>query len=264
MTPSNYICQKLETCRDIPTPLKITFLQLASHTAGLCREPQLENADSGSINFWEQKILASIPTTYFINKPGTKYGYSNIGFGILGLALSRAADKPFMQMVQEKIFIPLKMNQSFYVIPDDSNERLAVGMEGGPSGTIDLGSPNAQHLGRGYKVPNGGIYSTPNDLAKFMINNLGYSHDVSQESLELMQTDQCPEPNKYGIGFMVFNNDQVSIVGHNGKVSGYTAQFAFEKKSKYGVILMRNYAWGATDLDKVSFILLSKLTQLKK
>ncbi len=243
---------------------KITFLQLASHTAGLCREPQLENADSGSINFWEQKILASIPTTYFINKPGTKYSYSNIGFGILGLALSRAADKPFMQMVQEKIFIPLKMNQSFYVIPDDSNERLAVGMEGGPSGTIDLESPNAQHLGRGYKVPNGGIYSTPNDLAKFMINNLGYSHDVSQESLELMQTDQCPEPNKYGIGFMVFNNDQVSIVGHNGKVSGYTAQFAFEKKSKYGVILMRNYAWGATDLDKVSFILLSKLTQLKK
>jgi CubicO group peptidase (beta-lactamase class C family) len=243
---------------------KITFLQLASHTAGLCREPQLENADSGPIDLWERKIIASIPTTYFISKPGTKYNYSNIGFGILGLALSRAAGKPFMELIQEKIFIPLKMTQSSYVIADESNGSLAVGMEGGPTETIDTESPHAEHKGRGYKVPNGGIYSTPNDLAKFMINNLGYSPAVSRKSLELMQTHQGPEPNKYGIGFMVFHNDQVSIVGHNGKVSGYTAQFAFENQSKFGVILMRNYAWGATDLDKASFILLSKLRQLKK
>jgi len=62
---------------------------------------------------------------------------------------------------------------------------------------------------------------------------------------------------------MVFHNDQVDIVGHNGQVLGYTAQFAFEKESKFGVILMRNYTFGATDLDRASFILLNKLRQLK-
>ena len=45
------------------------------------------------------------------------YSYSNIGFGILGLALSKAADKPFMQLVEEKIFKPLKMNNSFFIVP---------------------------------------------------------------------------------------------------------------------------------------------------
>ena len=242
---------------------KVTFLQLASHTSGFSREPQLENADSGPIVDWERKVVTSIPTTYFIGKPGTKYSYSNIGFGILGLALSRAAGKPFMQLVQQKIFVPLDMKRSFYVIPEDLEEKLAVGMEGGPSEIIDTESPRVEHNGRGYKVPNGGIYTTPNDLAKFMISNLGYTPILKKESLAFMQTEKGPEPNKYGVGFMIFHNDQVSIVGHNGKVSGYTSQFAFEKESKFGVILMRNYAWGATDLDKASFILLNKLRQLK-
>jgi CubicO group peptidase (beta-lactamase class C family) len=77
---------------------KITFLQLASHTSGLSREPQLKNANTGPIHNWEAKLIASIPTTCFESSPGTKHIYSNIGFGILGIALSRATGKPFMQM----------------------------------------------------------------------------------------------------------------------------------------------------------------------
>ena len=243
---------------------RITFLQLASHTSGLSREPELTNANSGAIDEWERKLIASIPTTYFESGAGTKYNYSNIGYGILGLALSRATDKPFMQLMQERVFVPLGMKRSFYVIRDETTTKLAVGMEGGLSKTLDTESPRAEHNGRGYKVPNGGIYSTPNDLAKFMISNLGYNPILKRESLEIMQTEKGPEPNKYGLGFMIFHNDQISIVGHNGQVLGYTSQFAFEKESKFGVILMRNYTSGATDLDKASFILLSKLRQLKK
>jgi CubicO group peptidase (beta-lactamase class C family) len=242
---------------------RITFMQLASHTSGLSREPQLESANIGPIEGWEKKLIESIPTTDFESSPGTKYDYSNIGYGILGLALSRAAGRPFIQLIEEKIFIPLGMTQSFYIVPDHLVKKLAVGMEGGPDEIIDTESPKEEHLGRGYKVPNGGIYSTPNDLAKFMINNLGHNSILKKESLDLMQTEKGPELNKYGLGFMVFHNDQVNMVGHNGQVSGYTAQFAFEKESKFGVILMRNYTSGATDLDKASFVLLSKLRQLK-
>ena len=74
---------------------------------------------------------------------------------------------------------------------------------------------------RGYKVPTGGINSTPNDLAKFIICNLGYNSILKYESLELMQSEKGPLPNKYGLGYMIFHNDQVNIAGHNGKVLGY-------------------------------------------
>jgi CubicO group peptidase (beta-lactamase class C family) len=243
---------------------RITLLQLASHTSGLSREPQLENADSGRINDWEKKLIASIPTCYFISKPGTKYEYSNIGFSILGLTLSRAAKKPFMQLMVDEVFIPLKMSRSLYTVSEELRPKLALGMDGGPNEIIDTELPEAEHYGRGYKVPTGGIYTTPNDLAKFMICNLGYSPIIREESRELMQTEKGPLPNKYGLGFMLFHYDQIYVVGHNGQMPGYTSQFAFEKESKYGVILMRNYTRGSTDLVKASFILLSKLRKLAK
>ncbi len=242
---------------------KITFQQLASHTSGLSTEPGLENAKSGPIGDWEHKVTASIPTTSFESQPGTRFSYSNIGYAILGLTLSRATGKPFMELVRGKIFVPLKMNNTFYKVPDKFKTKLAVGMARGPSKIIDTDLPKKDHEGRGYAVPNGGIYTTSNDLAKFMICNLGYSTILNNESLAEMQVEKDPARNKYGLGFMVFHTDQINIIGHNGFIAGYEAEFAFEKESKFGVILMRNYNDGATDLDKASFILLSKLRQLK-
>jgi len=243
---------------------RITFLQLASHTSGLTREPGLENAATGPIEEWERKLIACIPTTSFENKPGVKFNYSNIGFGILGLALSRAAGRPFIALVQEKIFVPLRMKRSFYIVPDEFKAKLAAGMQGGPSELIDTETPEKEHQGRGYKVPNGGIYSTPNDLARFMINNLGYDPILKKESMAMMQTERGPLAENYGLGFTRFHNDTINIVGHGGQVAGYTASFLFEKDSKFGVILMRNYTQGATDLDNMAFMLLGKLGRLKK
>src|SRR5688500_7347539 len=71
-----------------------TLRQLASHTAGIIREPALPNAADGPIAQWEAKILESIPKTRFDTMPGARYAYSNIGFGILGLTVSRAARTP--------------------------------------------------------------------------------------------------------------------------------------------------------------------------
>ncbi len=244
---------------------KITFLQLASHTSGLIREPNLENAASGPIKEWESKILQSIPETSFQSKPGKKYSYSNIGFGILGLALSRAAEKSFIDLVKDKIFNPLNMNNSYFIVPRDKFGNLAKGLAGGPSGDLDQETPEKEHIGRGYKVPNGAIYSTPNDLAKFMMANMGYSEILSRDNLELMQTTKTLKRvwrESYGLGFSLYEDDLITTVGHGGSVSGYTANFIFEKDSHYGVILMRNYNWGATNLNSLSVTSLKKLNKL--
>src|SRR5262249_45625710 len=140
-----------------------TMRQLASHTAGLVREPSLPNAAAGPIAQWEEKIIASIPTTRFDTVPGARYSYSNIGFAALGLAVSRAVGVPFMTLVTDGIFQPLGMQSSTYIIDDRLRSNLSVGVTrgGGPD-------PALEHQGRGYKVPNGGIYTTVGDLARFV------------------------------------------------------------------------------------------------
>jgi CubicO group peptidase (beta-lactamase class C family) len=240
---------------------KITFLELSTHTAGLIREPELEDAASGPIENWENKIIESIPHTSFQSRPGEKFSYSNIGYGILGLALSRAANKSFPELIQNKIFTPLRMKHSFFKVPVEMTPKLAKGMNGGP-GELDLETPHIEHAGRGYKVPNGGIYSTPNDLARFAMANLGYPKLMNSENLESMQTGKLSRRDDYGLGFFIKGDQTGSIVSHGGAVAGYTAYFAFEPVSGYGVVIMRNYNFGKTDLQVQSIKVLNELRRL--
>ena len=249
----------------------ITFKHLASHTSGLAREPDLPLAATGPIEEWEKKVLNSIPTTRLIFDPGEKYAYSNIGYGILGLALSRATEKPFMQLIDEMVFKPLKMNNSFFIIPEGDKNKVAAGYNWHPfTGKIDAEKAKLEHKGRGYKVPNGGIYSTPSDLARFLMAQCGNSDLLTTKYLQMMQTIQTQEDDEYGygLGFSIRNNDKgIKMVEHDGGVIGYNAYMAFNPESGIGVIMMRNYNFGLTNMLLEPRTLLSRLVhaqQLKK
>src|SRR5690606_19991025 len=101
-----------------PGAAPVTLRMLASHTAGLVREPGLPGAASGPIQRWAEQVPRSIPTTGFLPPPCTEYAYSNIGYGILGLALSRAAGVPFMELMETLVFRPLGLESTFFVLED--------------------------------------------------------------------------------------------------------------------------------------------------
>ncbi len=238
---------------------KITFKQLARHRSGLPFNPALEGAASGTIEQWEDKVIASLPKTSFLFKPDEKFSYSNFGFGILGLAIQRAVGKPFMELVQENIFSPLKMKSTFFILPDDKRNRLAVGtMKKGYEQYKDV--PIIEQKGRGYKIPVGGIYSTPNDYAKFMQALMGYSE------VKILNDENCKLIKTIGIGVRVadFQNDFV-LIGVEGSNVGYTTAFAFDRKKNNGVILMRNYfpEYGYQEFTKDFLELLSMVTEKK-
>ncbi|WP_299534140.1 serine hydrolase [Ulvibacterium sp.] len=244
---------------------RITFQHLAAHTSGLIREPKQKDAAAGPIAEWEAKVLESIANTSFQYDPEERFSYSNIGYGILGLALSRAADKPFMELIEEKIFEPLQMDNSYFIVPEDQIFRLSKGLETGPDGKLDREKPQREHMGRGYKVPNGGIYSTPNDLAKFILCNLGLSVKLlSRNNLSRMQTIQTPkgEGQAYGLGFGIQQDSVLTVIGHSGGVAGYRANLAFDKDRGNGVVLMKNYSADSPNISKLSFNLLKELAQL--
>jgi CubicO group peptidase (beta-lactamase class C family) len=232
----------------------ITLQELASHTSGLQREPGLIDRDNGPVDQWESKLLACIPTTSFEGRPGTGFLYSNIGFAILGLALERAAAEPYIQLVQERIFTPLHMDHSFFSVPEGRPIRLAPGMDNKRDGTVNTGLPLQEVEGMGYRVPNGGIWSTPTDLGRFVIG-LTSGVLLRPESLNQMQT--VPRGGKnYGLGLMLLTR---FYIGHNGSDPGYTSALVVYPKGGYAAILLRNYNIGATDLIKTAEDLLDRL-----
>lgn len=244
----------------------VTLRHLASHTAGLEREPaNVDEMVSGPIERWEERVVESLQNTAYDSVPGARYQYSNIGFGALGLALSRAAGVPFLDLVQSEVFVPLGMTgSSFVVVGAELEPRLAVGYVNRGDGTIDGEGPLREHRGRGYKVPNGGVYSTVADLGRFLgaVSGVPGLRILSEKSRQEMVSIQTPESEEdgYGLGLSIQKYGESRIVGHGGSVAGYTAYMAVNPESGVGVVLLRNYQTGQTNLSRAAQTLIAELT----
>lgn len=250
-TPLDSLVPEIRELMDRPPAASPTLRQTASHTAGLSREPNLPGAASGPMASWTDRIIESIPTTSYRTPPGTEYFYSNIGFGILGLGLERASGRPFIAQVERRIFEPLGMTSSAFEVSEDMSPRLARGFANGRDG-VDSDTPEREHSGRGYKVPNGGAYSTAADLARFAAGVMGrggsdlLSEEMRAEALSV-QTPEDPGAG-YGLGFALSRVEGRLLAGHGGSVAGYAAHLLFEPATGLTVVLLRNYNRGRTNL----------------
>ncbi len=233
--------------KTIPGYSQITLIELASHTSGLSREPGLKGVDEGPVSQWENTLLSCLPYTTFNSPPGTQYLYSNIGFALLGLALERAAGIPYIDMVRQKIFEPLHMEHTFFVLAEDQKNHVAEGLYNKKEGDfVNRALPQAQMDGMGYRVPNAGIWSTPADFGKFIIG-LTTGVLLKTENLQLMLTVPYPGKN-YALGIDHLRNKELDLIGHSGSDPGYTSQYAIEPRSGDAVVIFRNYNDGRTIL----------------
>lgn len=261
--PLESLVPEISELQERPPEANPVLRQVASHTAGLVREPGLRGAATGPIETWTERILESIPTTRYLTPPGTEYSYSNIGFGILGFAMERAAGEPFMDQVGARIFEPLGMESSTFIVGDPLLPMLSRGLANNAEGDVNTERPAQEHSGRGYKVPNGGVYSTVDDLAAFAAGVMGRGGvslltDEMRAEVLGVQTPENPESG-YGLGFSIATVDGRVFAGHGGSVSGYTAHLLFEPATGLTVVLLRNYNRGRTNLGRVARELLTGL-----
>jgi len=237
---------------------KITFQQLASHTAGLQREPHMANSYSGTPDEWENSLISCIPYTSVISKPGERFSYSNIGYALLGLALSRVTGVPYMDMVKQRILTPLHMKDTYFSLSPAERERLAQGIANDSLGRINIELPVKDLQGRGYRVPDGGLYSTSTDLSKLVLSLMGKPPLLKSAYRNIMR-EVPPGGKDYGIGLMLLERGVLDLEGNDGVLPGYTSLFLIERQSGYAVILMRNYNVGNINLFSAAFALLRGL-----
>jgi CubicO group peptidase (beta-lactamase class C family) len=250
-----------------PDAPPITLIQLATHTSGLGREP--DDADTyvtGAVADWEKTLVAALPHTHYIYEPGTRYSYSNIGYAILGAALSRAAREPYTEYVPKHILQPLGMTHSALERNSTMLPHLAKGyVVMGPK-EVDSETPQRENeTGRGYKVPNGAMYTTVGDLAHFVsfLLDQGPESVLKTSTLKAFQTEMIVPAdvgltNGYGIGFSVERRDDYIAFEHGGAVAGYTAMLIINRAKGIGVIVLSNGAANPGSLGERVLDLLAK------
>ena len=229
-----------------PNTPPITLFQLATHTSGLDREPDDEQMlyIKGPVSEWEKKLIATIPLTSYLYEPGTRYSYSNIGYAILGLALSRAAGEPYVEYIEKHILKPLGMSQTAFILDERMKENRAKGflIE---NGKADAEEPERQEReGNGWRVPNGRLYSTVGDLARFVAFELGEEHTsvlsrkTLEGNLERVGSAYSDFTYGYGLGFQVRRRGNLVAIGHDGVLAGYQCSAWIDPKTHLGVITL--------------------------
>jgi CubicO group peptidase (beta-lactamase class C family) len=224
----------------------ITLFQLATHTAGLDREPDDDELvyATGPVSKWEQQLLGTIPRTQFINEPGTKYSYSNIGYAILGLALSRAAGEPYVSYIHNHILVPLGMSYTAFELGPELERKRAKGflIE---NGKVDAEEPELQERqGRGWRLPNGGLYSTVGDLSQWVSFELGrevpqvLSQEALSKNFSRLASADSTFTYGYGIGLQARRSGDFVALGHDGVLAGYQTSAWFDRNAGLGVVTL--------------------------
>jgi len=147
-----------------PDARSATFRQVAAHYSGLPREAPLPYENQATDEFPSvEDLLRSLKNSEMLLPAMTMYSYSNLGYDIMGLALSRVAKQPYDQYVSAHILKPLGMNLSGFALTEQMKKHFAVGYKpAGPDGTNERSSYPKCGLASGM------LYSNVDDLANFL------------------------------------------------------------------------------------------------
>ncbi len=211
----------------------MTILHLLSHTAGT------------SIHGFGGRIPGTTCTTDEIIKevkldhlPDTAhFAYSGGGTMLLQKIVEIVCKKPFADVVEERVFIPLGMkNSSFH--PETDNKPTAMGHDRDQK-PIQLAYP--EHAAAG-------LYSTPEDLIKVaMCIQKAYNGEdsriITKDLAEKMLTAQTPDtPN--GLGLWVDKLQNSVVFHHPGENAGFTCVL-IGNSEKQGACIMTDSDNGA-------------------
>ena len=104
---------------------KMTIQHLLNQTSGLSTYDGQVAISKGDQTLKEH--IQSLTNTELTYPVGEQYQYSNLNYGILGLVVEEVTNKSYQEYINEYIFKPLEMNNSYADPKDDINNTIAVG-----------------------------------------------------------------------------------------------------------------------------------------
>ena len=177
-----------------------------------------------------------------------KYDYSNEEYVLLGLIIERVSNMSYGEYIEQHIFKPLQMNNSFSVMKKlTARQNKAIGYTYKDAQSNFIGGKRRENGGVGnYLAPDGGIYSTTRDLYTYFkaINNHTL---VSRETKQLLHKKQAKffsveeESRYYGYGFQINRMGKAVTIGHGGVRPGVGSRMEYYPKEDYYVIVLSNY-----------------------
>jgi D-alanyl-D-alanine carboxypeptidase len=224
---------------DLTRAGEVTIRQLLSHT-------------SGYQDYWPQDyvmpfMLKPVMAQQILDRwarkpldfdPGTKWQYSNTNYVIAGVIVEKAAGKPLLEFLREKVFAPLGMRSVANIDQEKLTESDPIGYLRYALGPLRL----APKEGRGWLFAAGELAMTAQDLARWDISIIDQKA-MKPSSYQELETEVLLKNGlgtHYGLGVGVASVAGHRALSHGGEVSGFSAENLVFPDERVAVAVLTN------------------------
>ncbi|MBD0688931.1 serine hydrolase domain-containing protein [Streptomyces sp. CBMA123] len=227
----------------------ITLRHLATHTSGLPRLPRgmmlrallRPNRPDPYAHCTSARILSGLTRTRLHSVPGRSFRYSNLGAGLLGLALAHRAGTGYEELVAREVCTPLGLADTCLRPDAEQSERLACGhaVSGRPVPSWDFAALPGM----------GGLRSTAADLATFLQAQLAADRepDAPLTPAILLTRETRHRVNPFAWTHLGWLGHRLHAqqgrhlqLWHNGGTGGFSSFVAFDPEQQVGVVVLAN------------------------
>jgi CubicO group peptidase (beta-lactamase class C family) len=225
----------------------VTVRQLLTHTSGYREFLSLlamsgRRLDEGDFIAREEVLQVLLRQPVLQAEPGSEFNYNNTAYSLAALMVEKVSDTTFSRWMTENAFVPLGMEST--QVRAHSGQVIVNAADGYlyadhvPFRSVaDLGG------GGGASVGPGAIYSTVDDLARW-IGNLKTARVGGTEVVrELMkpQVEASGEGNHYGLGLNLRQHRGLQLVEHSGADIAHRAHLRYYPEIDAGIVALSNH-----------------------
>lgn len=236
---------------------QITIRQLLYQTSGFSElEGYKRNLERGEADRALEESVRSLRRSSLNAPPGERFEYSNTNYDILGLLIQTASGMPYEAYIEQKIFVPLKMNNSFTSLKEARAGGVSSGYVSffGMTVEYDRFMPYSRTV-----TPSAGLFASAEDMAHYLIAHLndGRSPDgatiLSPQGMTELHTPgaQIGEQVNYAMGWAIFPFPQAAAVSnpgdpvpngisHGGEWANFKSLMVMVPEQALGVVVLMN------------------------
>jgi len=264
------ICEIFSILSDLPP--EITLLRLATHTSGLPNMPPntswkaLLKRRNPYVDYTIDNLIEYLSKYKKKPRPDETINYSNMGIALLGLIIAEKTGGTYEKALVDIICQELGMPDTRITLTSEQEERIATPHSGGgkSSNRWDL----TAFAGAG------ALYSTVDDILRFLHAHMGRPTSSLTEALQLTQVKRAnkfPSPSSLmkffpgasqrrkkasyftqsiGLGWMIGTVGEVGPEAHwhHGATGGYIAFTGFVRKEDIGTVILVNRSLRITEM----------------
>ncbi|MDQ3063364.1 MAG: beta-lactamase family protein [Acidobacteriota bacterium] len=235
---------------------EITLRHLLSHSSGFRDATWTWGGDKDwhphEPQKWEQ-LVAMMPYTEILFKPGSKFSYSNPGIIYLGRVIEIITHDDYEVYIDKNIFKPLEMYHSYFDATPYHLLKYRSHSYWLKDGTL---TPGRFDVDTGITVSNGGLNAPLPDMVKYINFLMGYpkkqesyNQILKRSSVEEMWKPQVNLPEAkdgknrkdfMGLTYFVEDNYDQHFIGHSGGQNAFVTHFYLNPETRTAYVVAFN------------------------